>query len=151
MATVLTVRQALVDRGYVPIPVIGKAPPFAKWQKIENVSRAMLEGWGRNWPRANNTGILTRHTPTLDADILNEPAAIAVEDLVRERFKDRGCILPRIGLAPKRAVPFRTVDPFAKITANLIAADGSTGEKIEFMCDGQQVVVAGIHPGTGKP
>ena len=151
MATVLEVRQALVDHGYVPIPVIGKAPPFEKWQKIENVSHAMLEGWGRNWPRASNTGILTKHTPTLDADVLNELAAIAIEDLVRERFEDRGCILPRIGKPPKRAIPFRTVDPFAKITANLIAADGSTGEKIEFMCDGQQVVVAGIHPGTGKP
>ena len=108
MATVLEVRQALVDHGYVPIPVIGKAPPFKRWQKIENVSRAMLEAWGRNWPRANNTGILTKLTPTLDADILNEPAAIAIEDLVRERFEERGYILPRIGKPPKRAIPFRT-------------------------------------------
>ena len=151
MATALEVRQALVDRGYVPIPVIGKEPPFKRWQKIESVSRAMLEGWGRNWPRASNTGILTKLTPTLDADILNEPAAIAVEDLVRERFEERGYILPRIGKPPKRAIPFRTPDPFSKITVNLIAADGSTGEKIEFLCVGQQVVVAGIHPDTGKP
>ena len=151
MATVLEIRQALVDRGYVPIPVTGKVPPFVRWQKIENVSHSMLEAWSKNWPRASNTGILTRHTPTLDADILNEPAAIAIEELVRERFEERGYILPRIGKPPKRAIPFRTADPFAKITANLIAADGSTGEKIEFMCDGQQIVVAGIHPGTGKP
>jgi Bifunctional DNA primase/polymerase, N-terminal len=149
--TILEVRKALIDRGYVPIPVIGKVPPFARWQKIENVSREMLEAWGRNWPRASNTGILTKHTPTLDADIVNEPAAIAIEELVRERFEERGYILPRIGKAPKRAVPFRTPDPFAKIAVSLIAADGSTGEKIEFMCNGQQVVVAGIHPGTGKP
>ena len=151
MATVLEVRQALVDHGFVPIPVAGKAPPFKKWQKVENVSRAMLEAWARNWPQATNTGILTKFTPTLDADILNEPAAIAIEDLVRGRFEERGYILPRIGKAPKRAIPFRTGDPFAKITVNLIAADGSTGEKIEFMCDGQQIVAAGIHPDTGKP
>ena len=151
MTTVLEVRQALVDRGYVVIPVEGKAPPFKKWQKVENVSRAMLESWGRNWPRATNTGILTHHTPTLDADILNEPAAVAIEDLVRERFEERGYILPRIGRAPKRAIVFRTLDPFDKITVNLVAADGSTGEKIEFMCDGQQIVAAGIHPDTGKP
>src|SRR5262249_2110513 len=50
-----------------------------------------------------------------------------------------------------RAVIFRCIDPFAKITANLIAANGNTGEKIEFMCDGQQIVAAGIHPDTGKP
>jgi hypothetical protein len=109
MATVLEVRQALVDHGFVPIPLIGKAPPFKSWQNVVNVSRAMLEGWGRNYPRASNTGILTKFTPTLDADILNELAAIAVEELVRERFEERGYILPRIGNAPKRAIPFRTI------------------------------------------
>jgi hypothetical protein len=151
MATVLEVRQALVDHGYVPIPVKGKIPSFKSWQNVDNVSAAMLDAWGKNWPAATNTGILTKFTPTLDADILNEPAAVAIEDLVRERFEKRGYILPRIGKPPKRAIVFRTVDPFAKITVNLIAADGSTGEKIEFMGDGQQVVAAGIHPDTGKP
>jgi hypothetical protein len=151
MPTTLEVRQALVDHGFTPIPVIGKAPPFKSWQKIENVSRSMLEAWGRNFPRATNTGILTKYTPTLDADILNEPAATAIEELVRERFEERGYILPRIGRPPKRAFPFRTVDPFAKITVNLIDANGGTGEKIEFLCDGQQIVAAGIHPDTLKP
>src|SRR5262245_61611981 len=113
MATVLEVRQALLDRGYVPIPVIGKAPPFKSWQKVENVSRSMLEAWQRNWPTARNTGLLTRLTPTIDIDVLNEPAAIAAEELARERFEERGYILVRIGRAPKRAIPFRTLEPFA--------------------------------------
>ena len=132
------------------IPVENKVPVQKEWQKTENVSDAMLDMWTKVWPRANNTGILTKFTPTLDADILNEPAAIAIEDLVRERFEERGYILPRIGKPPKRAIPFRTSDPFPKLTANLIAAKGSTGEKIEFMCDGQYIVAAGIHPDTGK-
>ena len=149
--TVLEVRQALVDRGYVPIPVKGKVPPFKKWQTIDAVTPHMLVAWGRNWPAANNTGILTKHTPSLDADILNEPAAVAIEDLVRDRFEERGYVLPRIGKPPKRAFPFRTNDPFTKIAVNLIAADGATGEKIEFLCDGQQIVAAGIHPDTLKP
>ena len=38
MATTLEVRQALVDRGYVLIPVEGKIPVQAEWQKTENVS-----------------------------------------------------------------------------------------------------------------
>src|SRR4029450_1877814 len=101
MATVLEVRQALADRGFTPIPVIGKAPPFKSWQKIENVSRSMLEAWGRNWPRATNTGILTRLTPTIDIDILNEPAAIAAEQLARERPQERGSFLVRLGQPPK--------------------------------------------------
>src|SRR6516164_1188844 len=151
MATILEVRQALVNRGYTPIPVTGKIPPFKKWQKVGNVSRPMLEAWDKNWPRATNTGILTEYTPTLDADILSEPAAVAIENLVRERFKGRGHVLPRIGKPPKRAIVFRTATPFAKITVNLVAVNGGTGEKLEFMCRGQQVVAAGIHPETGDP
>ena len=46
----------------------------------------MLEDWDRDWPNASNTGILTKLTPTIDLDLLNEPAAVAAEKLVRERF-----------------------------------------------------------------
>ena len=111
----------------------------------------MLVAWERNYPRASNTELLTKFTPVLDADILDEAAAIAVEDLITQRFEERGYILPRIGRPPKRAIPFRTLTPFPKITANLIATDGSTGEKVELLCDGQQFVAAGIHPDTKKP
>ena len=44
MATVIEVRQALVARGFVPIPVIGKVPSFKSWQKVENVSREWKVG-----------------------------------------------------------------------------------------------------------
>src|SRR5262249_25339467 len=103
MSTVLEVRQALTDNGYTIVPGTGKTPPFRPWQKTENGSRPMLEHWDRNWPGADNTGILPKHPPTLDVDILNEPAAIAVEDLVRKWFDGRGRFLSRIGRPPKRA------------------------------------------------
>jgi hypothetical protein len=151
MAAILKVRKALVARGFVPIPLEGKVPPFKKWQEVQNVTTPMLVAWERNYPRASNTGLLTKFTPVLDADILDEAAAIAVEDLITQRFEERGYILPRIGRPPKRAIPFRTLTPFPKITANLIATDGSTGEKVELLCDGQQFVAAGIHPDTKKP
>src|SRR5262245_22351272 len=151
MATVLEIRQALVDHGFTPIPLIGKVPPFEKWQKIENVTRAGLETWSRNWPRATNTGILTRLVPTIDIDILNEPAAIAAEELIRERFEERGYVLARVGRAPKRAIPFRTLQPFAKLTTNFLVPAGANAEKIEFLCDGQQFVAHGVHPDTLKP
>jgi hypothetical protein len=41
--------------------------------------------------------------------------------------------------------------PFPKISVNLIAPGGQTDEKIELLCDGQQVVVAGLHPDTRRP
>ena len=58
----------------IPIPATGKVPPFSRWQKIENVSHSMLEAWDRNWPRASNTGILTK----LHAD-------------ARRRYSQRAC------------------------------------------------------------
>ena len=57
-------------------------------------------------------------------------------------------ILVRFGKAPKRAIIFRCDEPFPKIVVNLIAPDGSN-HKLEFLSDGQQLVVAGVHPDTG--
>jgi hypothetical protein len=151
VATVLEIRLALVDHGFTPIPLVGKQPPFKSWQKVDNVTHAMLEAWARNWPLARNTGILTRITPTIDIDILNEDAAIAAENLTRERFEERGYCLVRIGRPPKRAIPFRTLQPFAKLTTNFVVPAGADAEKIEFLGYGQQVVAHGVHPDTQKP
>src|SRR5262245_44548489 len=48
-------------------------------------------------------------------------------------------------------MPFRTDVPFDKIAISLIAANGDRSQKLEFLCDGQQCVVHGVHPGTAKP
>jgi hypothetical protein len=143
-------RLQLRARGYMPIPLFGKIPPMKSWQELTVISREMIEMWSKVWPDAINTGILTRHTPTLDLDILNEKAVRACETLVDRDFGDRGRVLVRIGKAPKRAIPFHTNLPFKKITLNLIAANGSA-EKIEFLGMGQQVVIDGIHPETAQP
>jgi hypothetical protein len=145
--SILEVRLAIVAHGYTPIPVVGKKPPFEKWQKIENVTPSILEAWSHNWPSASNTGLLTRVTPTIDLDISKEPAAIAAERLIRTRFEARGRVLVRVGRSPKRAIPFRALQPFKKLTSNFVSADA---EKIEFLCDGQQFVAHGIHPDTHK-
>lgn len=147
MQPIIDIRLAMVAHGYTPIPVAGKKPPFEKWQKIENVTSVMLKAWSHNWPSASNTGILTRMTPTIDLDIFKEPAAIAAENSIRARFAGRGRILTRVGRAPKRAIPFRTLQPFKKLTTNFV---GVGPEKIEFLCDGQQFVAHGIHPDTHK-
>ena len=91
--------------------------------------------------------------PCVDIDILNPEAAEAAEALIRERYEERGYILVRIGLAPKRAVLFRTDEPFKKIQVILIAPNGPNGkdEKIEFLGDGQQLACFGIHPDTKQP
>jgi Bifunctional DNA primase/polymerase, N-terminal len=144
-------RLQLRARGYLPIPLHGKVPPMKAWQSYTVISHDMLVLWSKVFPLAENTGVLTRYTPTLDIDIRNEEAARAIEDLARERFEERGWFLVRIGKPPKRAILFRTNTPFRKITAPLIAPNGGSDEKIELLCDGQQLVVDGIHPETKQP
>ena len=91
MQPIIEVRFAMVTNGYTSIiPVIGKKPVLDQWEKTKNVSREMLESWSLNCPRANNTGILTRLVPTLDLDLLQENAATAAENLVRNRFDGLG-------------------------------------------------------------
>jgi Bifunctional DNA primase/polymerase, N-terminal len=157
---VLALRVALRELGYLPIPLFGKEPPIygknnkhkglSGWQLLDNVTPEQIEMWSKSWPDANNTGILTRVTPALDLDILYEDAAETAETFVRERFEERGYFLVRIGLPPKRAILFRTLTPFDKITIEFIQTRSKL-ERIEFLCNGQQLVCNGTHPETGKP
>src|SRR5262249_27964325 len=144
-------RHRLRETGYCPIPLYGKEPPIygknnnrkglRQWQTLHEVTAEMVDMYSKTWPDAANTGCLTRLMPTLDLDILNADAVRACIDYVREQYEDRGCILPRIGQPPKCAIPFR-VNPeetFKKFVVNLIAPDGSEGQRIEFLGDGEQV------------
>src|SRR6516164_908451 len=139
-------RLALNHHGFTALPLYGKEPPqfgknnarrgLAGWQLLSNVTSSQVHMWARVWPDALNTGILTAPTPALDLDLLNELAAIDAEQLVRERFEEAGRIL----------------EPFPKITAALTRPGfEGLGEKLEFLCDRQQLVVHGIHPQTTKP
>jgi hypothetical protein len=147
----LALRLALKNAGYEPLPIKGKSPPMEGWSQIE-ASDDVIRSWQQDWPAAVSTGILTKANPAFDIDILNEPAAEAVEALVRGRVGEADPFLVRIGKAPKRAVLFCTDEPFKKISINLVSPDGSTGkEKLEFLCDGQQVVCFGLHKETKQP
>jgi Bifunctional DNA primase/polymerase, N-terminal len=147
---IIALRQALADAGFSPIPCNGKKPPMEEWQKKLVTNPAEIALWSRLFPEATNTGILTRVTPTIDANILNPEAAEAIEALIRERLEERGYILVRTGRAPKHAIPLRTDVPLKKIVGNVVAPDGSA-QKVELLGDGQRVVVHGIHPETGRP
>jgi hypothetical protein len=159
MSDITALRFALSVNGYTPLPLFGKAPPnennnsvrgLTGWQHLKNVTRSQCESWRRLWEDAKNTGILTRDTPAFDLDILNEEAAIAAEGFIRERVEERGHFLVRIGFPPKRAFLFQTDNPFDKITVNFTQTRQKP-EKIEFLANGQQLAVDGIHPDTHRP
>jgi hypothetical protein len=63
---------------------------LANWSELHDITPEMIVMWGRQWPDAINTGILTKFTPAFDIDILTPEAAEAVEMLARERFEERG-------------------------------------------------------------
>jgi AAA domain/Bifunctional DNA primase/polymerase, N-terminal len=144
--TPLEVRLAMVAHGYNPTPINGKRPLLDGWQNIV-ATPDVVNRWGNVGP---NTGMVTRDTPVLDIDILNEEAAQIVEATVRQCLEDNGQILVRVGLPPKRAILMRTDKPFKKILRKLTAPDGAV-HKIEVLGDGQQLAVAGVHPDTNKP
>jgi hypothetical protein len=150
-ATATERRVRLLSAGYAPLPINGKRPPFEDWTKKTDITASEIKAWETGYPYARSDGLLTRRMPAFDIDIMHREASVAVEALVRERFGDRGCILVRIGLAPKRAIVFRTNKPFKKISTNFLAPDASTNQKLEFLCDGQQLVAFGIHKDTKKP
>ena len=143
-------RLQLRAAGFSPLPLNGKAPSSVKgWQTKLNAGDDEIELWEKLYPYDCNTGILTRFAPAIDIDILNPEAAEAVEMLARERFEEHGDILVRVGKAPKRAILFRTDEPFDKITANVVSCHGGE-EKIELLANGQQLAAFGTHPETKR-
>ena len=144
-------RIHLREAGFDPISCRGKNPGLMDnwaWQKLENVTAEQIAMWGKSFPDARNTSILTKHSPSCDIDILHPEAAEACEEYVKNNIAD-GVAIVRIGLAPKRAIPFRTDAPFKKIAHTFQGADGSE-QKLEFLGDGQQMVCFGVHPETKK-
>ena len=141
-------RKRLLAAGFRPLPVNGKAPPIPGWQDVQATDKIIVS-W-EQYIDATNSGILTINTPGLDVDIMVPEAADAIEALAREHFEERGYILVRFGRAPKRVILLRTDEPFKKIVRQFTAPDSSE-QQIEILGHGQQVVVAGIHPDTGKP
>jgi RecA-family ATPase len=141
-------RKRLLKAGYMPIPTEGKRPPVPGWQNLV-ATDADIDGWFLKYDNAFNTGVLTRTTPAVDIDVLDPGVADEIEALLWETTGTRGMV--RFGEPPKRAVLFRTETPFGKISTPVFTSPTHQRHRVEVLCDGQQIVVSGTHPGTGKP
>jgi Bifunctional DNA primase/polymerase, N-terminal len=143
-----TARKRLREAGFLPIPAIGKAPPIPGWQNVA-ASDAEIDSWFREYPEALNTGIITRGAPAVDIDVYDPDVADELEELLWDMIGTRGIV--RFGQRPKRAALFRTDVPFGKISTPVFTSPTQQRHRVEVLCDGQQIVVLGTHPGTGKP
>jgi hypothetical protein len=121
-----------------------------EWQKKFDATPNEIRLWEKLYSYDLNTGVLCRFTPAIDIDITGLEAAEAIEDLAREHFEERGPVLIRVGLPPKRLIPLRTREPFTKTFRTLFAPNGSE-QRVEVLGDGQQFVAFGIHPETRRP
>jgi hypothetical protein len=121
------------------------------WQDKIDTGTEDFNFWDERYAAATNTGVLTGPMPALDIDIKDPDAAVAIEETVKDWVGDSSSeVLVRFGNPPKRAIPFRTNKPFSKIVRAFQDAHGVT-HRLEFLGEGQQVVVHGTHPDTGKP
>ena len=139
-------RKRLLRAGYLPLPVNGKRVQLDNWPNIV-ATDALIGQWARQWPDHLSTGVLTRTVPFVDIDVTDEEAAEEIEALFESALANSAV---RIGRPPKRAIPFRTDTPFKKMARQFTAPNGQL-HKVEILGDGQQIVVDGIHPDTGKP
>ena len=148
-------RVALVKLGYEPIPIMSgrKRPPMNGWQNVRialSHDEDTITPWADTYPGALSTGIRTRSTPGFDIDIRDQNIADEVEQALLNMIPQQGTILKRVGLPPKRLIPFRCTTPFKKISATFKAPDDVV-HKVEVLCDGQQFVAEGIHEDTQQP
>jgi hypothetical protein len=154
---ITTARLRVFENGYLPTAVDGKDAVEAGWRDPANVTPETIMASVERHPRASNTGGNTMYMPAFDTDIRHPEAARAAQDYLRDRFGDRGTWVRRVGMPPKCVDLFQTAAPFKKIRRELVApgedpaADGYKPHGVEVLCDGQQVVLFGIHPDTQRP
>lgn len=100
------------------------------------------------WDRSHaNIGLKASNYPAVDIDVVNEGLARVIGDMA---VKALGKAPMRIGRYPKRLLMYRTEERIGRMRVRF--KDGMGVEQlVEFLGDGQQYVIGGIHPITREP
>ena len=165
LAAVHARRRRYWENGYRPIEIWSHDRRFADNGKRLNSPGKQPRGCWREAAKRNPPDAVTR-APYAGAtntgiscedEIIGADVDVPVQDLADQVVvvaEARFGITPlvRIGLAPKILLVYRAPPAaFGKIqTTELFLPDG-TKLKVELLANGQQFVVDGIHPDTGKP
>lgn len=141
--------KTLIENGYniVPIPPKSKAPGYDGWQKTKATAKQLSE-WISDGKGDYGIGIITKHTPAVDLDILDATVLKLMVDWCDMNF---GSTPLRVGRAPKSLLLFRCDEPFRKMKTGKYEDEWGDMHEIEVLCDGQQFVAYGIHKDTSKP
>lgn len=150
MPNLASLGPRLIARAFqiVPIKPGAKFPEgIANWQNLR-ADFAMVRDWSAGAFAGYGVGILTRHVPAVDIDILDAEIADRVEAFAAATV---GATMVRYGRRPKRLLVYRTDEPFAKITSARFEDPFGVRHRVEILGDGQQFVAYATHPDTGRP
>lgn len=114
------------------------------WRKALPPVHAEIEQWMK---QKANVGLRAEAFPAVDIDCTNPSLSNVIRGLA---FTYLGIGPERIGRAPKRLIVYKTTEPFRRMRLWITEPSG-TKHLIEVLGDGQQYVVAGIHPVTKQP
>jgi AAA domain/Primase C terminal 2 (PriCT-2)/Bifunctional DNA primase/polymerase, N-terminal len=142
--------ERLVELGYriVPLPPGEKGPNRKGWPRFELTAQSVRKMAAKGSAH-DGIGILAATTPAIDVDILDEEVAQQMSDEIDRIFAGQS-LMTRTGRAPKFLIPFRSDEPFRKLTSK-VYSDGKHEHKVEVLGDGQQWVAYHVHPDTGRP
>jgi len=142
------VAATLSANGFRPVPIKPgtKYPGFDDWQHFE-----YTPGCEERFPDYG-CGILLGDVVAVDIDCDDESMAARLEESIRNVLGvgDEALIPCRFGRYPRRVLLFRSDQPFAKQKTASYRRDARKAQ-VEILGQGQQVVVYGIHPDTGRP
>jgi hypothetical protein len=142
----LDIRLRLRHVGFHPLPCRGKRPAVGGWPH-HDADAAEIARWSKDYPDADNTGLLTRDTPVIDVDVYDADVAQDMKALVEGIIGE--ALVVRRGQGAKFALLFRTAEPFKKLhTGEWLSPDG-VAHHVEILGDGQQFIAFGVHPDTG--
>lgn len=150
MSTFLTPAEdkQLIDNGYEPIPIQGKAAVATAWQ-TGPITPDRMTALREVYPEARGTGLRTGRLAAIDIDVRDKAhteAIVALADKVLgptplKRFGSKGLLLC-----------YRNDEPIRKISILTDAAvPGEFADKVEVLGTGLQFAAFGIHPDTEKP
>src|SRR5262249_7253559 len=98
----------------------------------------------RAWALAGaNIGLRSDRFPSVDIDCTDETLAQIIEDAA---LANLGRAPLRVGRWPKRLLMYRTTEPFSRMRLWI----NDRKHLVEILGQGQQYVIQGIHPSTGR-
>lgn len=157
--------KTLSRNGYTPVPILpeGKAPgaydfeldrwaPMQRWQSYLDhpAPQSLLDTWSYWYPEdAPRIGVLTGDLVAVDIDATDR---LLAEYAIELAYQTLGTSpFHRIGKAPKTMLFYRADKRLRKIMSKSFTVNGQDKQRVEILGEGQQCVLIGEHPETGKP